>query len=182
MLNKRGQFYLVAAIIIVMVVMGLIGVTSYTFPESNPPIIYELDSELNQEGASIVDYGIYTGDTSRLQEFIKNNFSEYFLQKTEEIEIAFVYGSTSEGVYLTTYNTTDRGKISLSMGGSAPTSKIVEKLVDTTTISEGDIEVTLLGTLYNFSLKPGENFYFIIGYEKDGEVFIEKNSKEIIKV
>jgi len=58
--NKRGQFYIVAAIIIALILTGMSTLTTYATLKSEPRTVKELSSDLKHEGARIVDYGIFS--------------------------------------------------------------------------------------------------------------------------
>ena len=68
-MNKRGQFYLVAAVIIVLVVIGISSVKTYSVIKSEPQNLEDLSLELSEETARIVDYGVYNGE-NKIEDFI----------------------------------------------------------------------------------------------------------------
>ena len=97
-MNKRGQFYLVAAIIIVFVLAGIASLKSYAIVKPEPRLIRDLGSELSEETSRIVDHGIYTDVdlTELLNNFTDEEFAPYFLQKTGETGIFFLYGNNTK--------------------------------------------------------------------------------------
>ena len=72
-MNKKGQFYLVAAIIIVLAVSGIASVKTYAIIKSEPRKIENIGSELKEETMRIVDYGIYSQENLTR---ILNNFTD----------------------------------------------------------------------------------------------------------
>ena len=60
--NKRGQIYLVAAIIIVMILAGIASVKTYAVATTEPRKIKDISSELKEETSRIIDYGIYSNN------------------------------------------------------------------------------------------------------------------------
>ena len=99
MKNKRGQFYIVAALIIVLAIIGLTSTTTYAYTKSNTNTIYKLSSELKQESIQIIDYGIYNNQD--LNQFITDEFStktfpDYFFPKTDNLDLFLIYGNDQE--------------------------------------------------------------------------------------
>jgi len=176
-MNKKGQFYLVAAIIIVMAISGIASVKTYSSVKSEPRKILDIGSELKEEGSRIVDYGIYTSDDLMvlLNQF-DEEFAPYFLKKTEQTNIVFIYGNKNE-LYSVQYNNELTGAVFASIGGVAPTWGASTVIVDRTLLdSSGEsVIVKILGKEFEFDLKNNEMFYFIITQEKEGEIYIETN-------
>jgi hypothetical protein len=180
MKNKRGQFYLIAAIIIVLVLSSLASIRIYANVNAEPKKIQDLGSELNVEGYKIVEYGIYNqGDiTQLLNNFTDKDFVEYFLQKTEATDLVFLYGNKTD-LYGVRYNNTITGTITATVG-SGVTWNTVNTFVERKKIESGDIidnkvEVKVLNKPFNFTLQDNEMFYFIIVQEKNGEVYVTTN-------
>jgi hypothetical protein len=174
MQNKRGQFYIVTALLIVMVIITLASTTTYAYTKSNPNTIYELGSELNQESIQIIDHGIYTNQNTNqlISDFSNNAFADYFIPKTENIELFLIYGNNLEAK-LIKYNTVNKGTISSTMGDIEIKDILIEE--STLTPQEGEIEIIIKDKTYPFNLKPGENFFFIISNQRGEELFITKN-------
>ena len=57
--QKKAQFYLVAAIIIVMILVGIASIQTYAIAKPKPRKIKDISAELNEETSRIIDYGIY---------------------------------------------------------------------------------------------------------------------------
>lgn len=180
MQNKRGQFYLIAAIIIVVVLASFATLTTYATVKQSPKTINNLGEDLQEEGPRIIDYGIYTEDDIMrvLNNFSKDEFAPYFLQLTEDANLIFIYGNKTnlQGVR---YNTTSTGRIYATIGGQTASWKMsgdyTENMtIDTSTLTN-NITVTLLNKDYVFDLKNNNMFYFVIAEEKEGETYVKKN-------
>jgi len=102
--NKKSQYYLIAAVIIVTIILGASVLTNYIITREEPVKFYDLNQELEQESASVVDYGIY--NELDILDLIENFTSEYFVEYAEEkdkdIEFVFIYGS-KDNVKIATY-------------------------------------------------------------------------------
>jgi len=179
-MNKKAQFYLVAAIIIVMILAGIASIKTYAIAKAEPRKIKDISSELKEETTRIIDYGIYSAvDLPDLLNRFDEEFSEYFLKKTEETNIIFVYGNQTQ-LYSVQYDTQYTGAVVASIGAASPTweasEPIVKRdLIDSTEYADGILTVTILERDFEFDIKEGEMFYFLITQQRDGETFIEKN-------
>jgi len=80
--NKRGQFYIIAAIIIVLAISGLMSIATYAIAKPSPKTINDLGSDLNKESTRIIDYGIYNREViiKLMYNFTDKEFAPYFLQ------------------------------------------------------------------------------------------------------
>ena|SRR3989338_11197108 len=161
--SKKGQFFLVAAIIIVFVLFGLVAVTNkITTKKTEVPLI-DISKELQLESESTINYGIFSGEgiANKLETFTKD-YSGYL---GEDNQLFFVYG-TFEKVTYVKYQIVDTGGITLDVGGSRPTidtttGELKMEIVDVPT-GQTNIDVTVAYIKYNFELKEGENFFFVI--------------------
>jgi len=179
MKNKRGQIYLVAAIIIVMILAGLISVKTYAVTKTEPRKIKDISSELKEETSRIIDYGIYS--KTHLNDLLNNfdqEFSKYFLEKTEETNLVFIYGNKTK-LYSVQYNDEYTGAVYATIGDSSPTwttsEPIINKTDITTNVIDDKIKINILEKDFFFDIREGQVFYFLITQQKDDETIIEKN-------
>ena len=157
-MKKRGQFYLLVAIVMVAVIVGLIAISNYSRISSVK--IYDLGKELEIESVKLLDYGIYNGldITTLLEEFIED-YSQY----REVNELYFVFGNTGE-ITVTGYQELSEESIIVNVG--------VEDLpvsFDSQTASSeiffpsaNKVILNVNKEDYEFELRAGENFYFIM--------------------
>ncbi|MBT4165564.1 hypothetical protein HOE04_00825 [archaeon] len=178
MKNKRGQFYIVAALIIVLAIIGLTSTTTYAYTKSNTNTIYKLSSELKQESIQIIDYGIYNNQD--LNQFITDEFStktfpDYFFPKTDNLDLFLIYGNDQE-IRKIQYIQVNKGTINSDLTiAQIKEDYIIKETIDSPLPIE-EVQVEIQETTHTFNLKPGENFYFIIANQKGDELFIEKNN------
>jgi hypothetical protein len=177
--NKKGQIYLVAAIIIVMILAGIASVKTYAVATAEPRKIKDISYELKEETSRIIDYGIYqSANLDVLLDSFNQDFHEYFLTKTEETNIIFIYGNQTK-LYSVQYNNEYTGAVFATIGGASPTwtdsEKIINKTDITTKIVDNQIKVNLLEKDFVFDIGEGEVFYFLISQQADNETVIERN-------
>ena len=176
-MKKKGQFYLIAAIIIIIVIVSLSGITNYIEKRKEPAKFYDLSTELSEEGARVVDYGIYNKENipSLMNNFLDNYFINYTTEKEEEV--VFVYGNKNN-ITVTTYTNDTTGVIRIKYGTSGDMGiqgagrYKAERKTFTPSTETDEITVTILGKEYEFTLKEGENFFFIITQESGEEKYV----------
>lgn len=179
-LNKKGQFYLVAAILIVMIISGIASIKTYAIIKSEPRKIKDISSELKEETSRIIDYGIYNAqDLILLLNSFDANFSEYFLKKTEETNIIFIYGNKSK-LYSVQYSDQYTGTVFATIGQVSPTWNVAEPIINRTLInvneySDNILTIRILERDFDFEVRDGEMFYFLITQKQEDEIFIERN-------
>ncbi|MFH1358602.1 MAG: hypothetical protein ABIH37_01815 [archaeon] len=180
-INNKGQFFIVGAVLIILVLFVMASVSTYTIIKEDPKIVNEMNEDLNRESFEILDYGVYNEEnTTRLvQNFIEGDVGDYFLAKTNSANIVFVYGNKSI-LHAAQYNTINTGNINI-VGATTPVENTVIDIqkIDVTE-EEGFVKVDITGIddstkPYFFELNENEMFYFVVVQKSDEEVFIERN-------
>lgn len=144
-MQKRGQFFLVAAVIIVIVILGFIVISNYAKKEKYIKV-NDMKDELEIESQKVLDYQALHGSKIRV---FGQDYSSYIGEGTD---IYFITGGESD---LEMYKY----------------SKGVETAMDNPNV-EGDlIIVSVDGSEYQFELTE-ENFYFIISQEISNEKYV----------
>lgn len=168
--NKRAQFYLIAAVIIVAVILGFVAIQNYV--KKKPQVkIYDLGDELGFEGGKVLEHGTFNPGDEKIDEFIEE-YADYSQEQGRQIY--FIYGNT-EIITIATYEEVVVGEISIVIGGGNPThiEDNPEQVVEEIPVSgQSQVEVIIGGHPYEFELHPGENFYFVISHEIEGETYI----------
>ena len=170
--NKKGQFYLLAAIIIIVVIVGFAAISNYAKKRSSIKL-YDIKDELQIEGGEVLEYGVYTGE-EQIDDFIEK-YQEY---AGEGKNLYFIFGNVGE-VWMVTFEEVVRGKITETSGTGVDIPGVRYEKEQLEVIEEGGIK-TVIVTIgeegneidYEFELKPGENFFFVISQEIEGEKHI----------
>lgn len=162
--EKSGQFYLIATVIIIAVVIGFAAISNYAQKQDSVKI-YDLGEELSIEVENVLDYLAFNDD-DKLDDFLQD-YSDY--AKTKDIDIYFIFGNNIEitariyknvaGVSLNGINLIFNDPYSEATYSNPPT----------------QIKLAINDTEHVFELKPGENFYFIILQEIDNEKYVITN-------
>jgi len=168
--NKKAQFYLAAAIVIIVVIVGFAAVQNYTQKQSSIKL-YDVKDELGIEGGKVLDFGTYNieseSDKEQLIQDFAKNYSEY---AGEGRNIYFVFGNQNK-IYVLKYEEVVSGSVSVSFGEekSGLQTFVRGGEIETYTPTENKVVITIGDLDYEFELKRGENFYFIISQEVEGE-------------
>ncbi len=193
--QKKGQFYLIAAIIIVGIVIGFAAVTNYYKRGGiSEKKVYFLSSELDIEGSYVVDYSVYRNQDST--ELLKKFAEEYGKYAGEDRSIFFVFGDKNK-IVVATYEDYISGSITYTGGGTPTTigQNIEDKNFRSETCVSGNPDCDLSINAekitiyikhdgeeipYEFNLNEGENFYFVISQDIPGRgrIVLDKPTNE----
>lgn len=180
-MNKRGQFYVIAAILIVMILFGMASISTYAVIKPEPKTIYDLSKDLDRESYKVLEYGIYNKEnlTDLSESFSGEDVAKYFLKKTDNANIGFVYGDKTDLNFLSYENVNTGG---ITVGGSnwqnyhSYSKKRKADKNDFEKVNGRDfVKVKILDKDYFFEIRDNEMFYFIIVKKRGEEVFVERN-------
>lgn len=171
-MEKRGQFFLIAAIIIITITLSitsLVNTVSVRDPNEN---FFDRSNEIRTESKKVIDYGVYyNNDTQELLRSFLNNYSSYIADD----RALFIFGNQTaiDGLYF------ERDALAGSVGvgaGGLPLNDFVHEVRHGSATINWDqgrniVHVTIEGVGYDFSLHEGENFYFVIIREEQGESY-----------
>jgi hypothetical protein len=103
--EKRGQFYIVAAIIIIGVILGFVTMSNYAVAIPKPAKVYDLSGQLSLESGQVIDAAIYNGtqDVNTAIDNFAQNFSNYANQYGNDTELVFIYGD-DKNIYVASYS------------------------------------------------------------------------------
>ena len=165
---NKAQFYLMAAIIIVVVLIGVATVTNFAISrESSEQIkIYQLSKELQLEGEQIVNFGIFNDDVALEQAL--TSFTEQYgtYIGDQNNNVYFIYGDKKQ-LHVVGYVISTTGDISLEFQGTP-----IEF-----DISGGEIVRT---EDFDFSLEEDLDRLFDCSSDNDCESYVNENN-ELIK-
>ena len=168
-MDRRGQFYLIAAVIIIAAIITTVTVSNYIITQPKQTRLYDLGEELKTEGASVINYGLYNEqDRFKIVQNFADQFKDYTAEQLENI--LFVYGGENN-LSIYGFSKKESGEVSITIGGVpfVIPSGGIEAEPKTFSREGGIVYVkTPKNFTYNFELKKGENFYFII--DKGGYV------------
>jgi hypothetical protein len=170
--DKEGQFYLLTTVLIIAMIGGFILISNYSQKRSDIGFDY-IKEELSIESEKVIDYGINNNKNIKV---LLENFTKTYSTYSEAENLYFVFGDR-ETLVLSGYQKLSSGTITIDVGEGdqiLTLNKGVYNSIELTNPQE-NIKVTVNEIKYDFSLKSGENFYFIISKELEGEIYIITN-------
>lgn len=166
--DKTGQFYLISAIILAILIIGIVTISNYAKSESNLKL-NDLKEEIQIESAHVFDYGLFnkldeTGFYTLLLTFTK----DYVDYQGKDKDLYFVFGSKNN-ITVTGYQKTGKA---VSLDGSVITTSSGEFIGGIDPIGD-EIELSIGENSYEFELTKGKNFYFVLSQKiNKGEYII----------
>ncbi len=187
-INKRAQFFLLAAVIISVVVLSFGITTNRVRVNEEPEGFYDFSYEVKRETGAILDYDIYSGFDSdaNLEEFIELLAAD-ILDKDSDVTFKIVYGDDTgliERDFTDTTGSTVEVISKLSLGRFH---KDVEETVrdfdddddewirkyDSDEIGDSDsFSVNIEGYDFSFPISKHKQVIFIIQKEVEDEIFV----------
>ena len=159
---------MIAAIFIISIVAGLAIVSNYLKETSNIKFDH-LGKELEIESANVLDYGIKNNEN--IKELLINFTKDYSKYSIAE-SLYFIFGNQNQ-ITVAGYKKIDSGSIFVDVGSGNEELSLNKGEYGSRDFGPAEnIEITIDGIIYDFTLKSGENFYFIISKEIDGEKYI----------
>jgi len=200
-MDKKGQVYIIAALIIVILIVGLGTIYNYAKAPEKETYVYDLSKEIDFESSKVIEQGTITPDTN-IQEKVKeiiDHYQETIVPRTRTELIAVLVGpSTGYDAKAYYYRPVESSiEVAADSSGEGVTYRIVtvqplEGCV-TSTPNAGrttivvkidrdsdpcEEEVTTQSTQqpgeFIFDLKEGENFFIVLIKEKAGETFVAR--------
>lgn len=166
--DKTGQFYLISAIILATLVIGIVTISNYSRRESNLKL-HELKEEIQIESAYVLDYGLYKKlSEAEFYTLLLTFTTDYINYQGKDKDSYFIFGNQNN-ITVTGYQETAKA---VYLDGSVITTSSGEFIggIDPT---GADIILTIDDSSYDFEIKSGENFYFILSQKVNkGEYII----------
>ncbi|MEA3414249.1 MAG: hypothetical protein U9Q99_01860 [Nanoarchaeota archaeon] len=169
-MEKRGQFYLIAIILIVTVLLGFLTATNYLKKEKSFPLSVT-EEEINLEKENLLDY-ISSQQKSPSETYnLIVNFSREFQNKIgSDKDVIFIFGNETNITILGNIQTETflEYKIGASFVNITNPGSFIENLGS----SNSNIEIRIDGDSRNYYLYNGQNIYYLIKYTYNEEVYI----------
>ena len=168
-MNKRGQFYLVAILIIVSVFVGFVSITNKINVKHNEPF-FEIGEELKIERTALLDHIFYNDLNPAQTQTVFENFSDlYILKVGGEKNSVFIYGDSTSINF--NGNHVDDTEIEYNCGSTIQRINTVGKFTFSCSPAENNVSIYVEGQRYEFEIYPGQNIYYLISYLYDNERF-----------
>jgi len=158
-----------ATVIIILVIIGFITISNYSRRKTSTKL-YDLGEELGIESQNVLDYGtyLYSIDKTIGVDFFLEQFIETYVDYAgADKNLYFLFGDHTS-IKVKTYQEIEE-IVSVDGQNIMMTDGEGEKSY---TPSESKIAIIINDTEYHFKLNKGENFYFVISQEIEGERYV----------
>ena len=95
--NKRAQFYILFAVLVIVIITGLVTTSNYARKVKKPVKFYDLSEDFEAETTKIIDYGIFSGEQQSSIDSLIDAFSaeylEYVQKKDPNLELIYIFGN-----------------------------------------------------------------------------------------
>ena len=200
--NKKGQFFILAAVIISAVVIGISATKNYVSSTREPQRFYDLSEELKEESSFVIDYGVLndeevldlvekftTGVALNLRDqypdlgfvFVYGNQDEFVIENYGEEKSAFKIGD-EDGV-VRGANEEIESNINLELSGANFNVELEQSSLFGYSESwrafidnppeNSEIVVTINDQNYNFKLRKNEQFFIVLLKSEGAEEYVD---------
>ena len=178
-MNKRGQIYIIIAVVIIGVIAGLLVVSNYVASNKEPVKFYDLSEELGVESEKVINYGVYNSvDTDILINNFTDTYSDYFDAMAGKSEMVFAYGNETK-MNSIIYSNVSNGRISVGIGEKQTFLDVEGKSKTKTSWNPillpelgNYVLVNVTGSSYKFVLNKGENFFFVLTKKIGNDTYV----------
>lgn len=185
-MNKRGQFFLIAAFVIILILFGLSAIYTTVQTTSTDTAVYDLTKEIKYEANVVIDSGTFNALTEEQKNKNVQNLTDYYASANLGTDFIVIFGNQTSMTALF-YKTEDTGSIGIDLGtGPSVASYAGDLRKYNSTFQLGtDNEVTIIldkdqdqEISYTFTVKPGQMFFLILKKERQGEQFVSATKEE----
>lgn len=207
--NKRGQFYIIFAVLVIIIITGLVTTANYANKVKKPVKFYDLSEDFESETTKIIDYGVFSsmGETEIENQItlFADEYLTYAQKKDPNLQLLYIYGD-KDGVLVDNYALEDMeiithsgeevngsagsegvlSKITIHYGEKEFTKEIGEKMRHFTEVKRDIggpgswIQVNLTGIIHTFDLSENENFYYVaVTAGEEKEIHVAKTPEEL---
>ena len=149
-MRKRGQFYILGAFMIVIVISGLNYIYSSARGQGDRSIVYALADEAGYEAKQVVNNMLFNSNEGQINDRLKE-MSGYYEGRYKDMKVVFVYGD-KDGV------------------------KIIESSgINDCSLVGNNCKVTIDGDSKELKFSDFNSVYTIVRVVRDGEkIFLER--------
>ena len=165
--NRKGQFYLIAAIIIATVIIGLTAILNYSRTEPNIKI-YDLKEEIQTESRNVFDYGLNAGYGDAQFNTLLIDFTKDYIDYQGDKNLYFVFGSRTN-MTVSGYQKEDKV---VSINSMQVTNRAGEFIGSVNPGGANEMTLNIDSLQYNFPINEGRNFYFVVSQKSEGGEYI----------
>ena len=171
-MKKRGQFYLIAAFVIIGIISSMYLLYNSAKANKEDTEVNDLAEEINYEVSQLIDSGVFNSlQDAQINQNIEN-LTDYYAKSNLDIFMAVVLGNQSELTFIA-YNSQDI----ITLSQNSPILSTIpgeDKIKNSTIPRQGDsVNIVLAdNTQYTSELQPDKPLFIFLKKENLGERFI----------
>ena len=173
-MKKRGQFFLVDALIVVVIVIGLATVYTSVQTGQEDPSVESLSKEISFEGAQVIDYGVFNIGVD-IEESL-NELGETYASLNPDSRITIIYFDEDDldsgGTLIDP--TADIGSI-MAGGPKVDLTGSQQSNIPIFVIDDNTVGAELNNQTYEFDTREGKNFFIVVTTEGDDETHVAQS-------
>lgn len=172
-MQKRGQFYLIASIVIIGILISLTVVYNSVRTTTEDVSVYDLSDEISYEGARVIDQGIFYDTEEQIQTNLET-LAENYAKSNPDLDLLLVYGDGDAIQY--TCDTT--GSVELGDTSSGDFCSLNRDTLSITSTDADNIKVLFEGEEYTFRISSDQSFYIILAKDKGDDKIVATNEEQ----
>jgi len=182
-MNRKGQFYLIAALVVISLVAGAVAVYNSATAPDRETFFYSLQEEASYEAGQVINHGLYN---SLSAEDINDNIeklAKYYYSTNPDTDILTI-GGNANNLTFKLYKNVAEGNLGIKYGDVEifPQNNEVGEFIKTNIARNGDTITVLIENgqiTKDFKIRDNENYYFFILREsRRGELFLQPPKKQ----
>ena len=169
-MNKRGQFYLVSAVVIIGLLIGFTTIANYSKKETYADI-QNLQEEIGIEGNAVLEQMDYQGmgESTKLGRF--EEFAETYYNNEEKQNLFFMFGNDDE-ISVIKYQELENEDIFVN---GDDISTLADGTRNDYSSPANPTTITIGSDIYEFELTDSDEIHFIISQNIGGEKHVVAN-------
>lgn len=174
---KKGQFFIIAALVLVSVIIGLTTIYNSITIDKEDSTVYDLSAEINFEAAQALDQGTF-GEGVQIDDSIAR-LTQFYKESNPEQDIIVIYGNETI-LKIISYVTRETGEVTLDLGGSTVVIHTdgvrqdgdpLEESLCVENFCKSSVNLILSNdATYSFNLRPGQYFYVVLTKDSGDEI------------
>ncbi|RMD67191.1 hypothetical protein D6817_02170 [Candidatus Pacearchaeota archaeon] len=182
-MQKRGQFYLIAALVIVGIATALATIYARAGFERENTRVYDLSGEIDYESSQVFDRAAVHGEGLNTIEGNITEIANYYVSTNPGVDLLVLFGNETRLVALV-YNATGIGETCINFGGrracADTTGTIARRYTFDRTRRDEVLSISVDGTNYRIALVPGKPFLAVFKKEEGDERFVAISEDEFV--
>ncbi|MEX0921117.1 MAG: hypothetical protein WDZ62_02540 [Candidatus Pacearchaeota archaeon] len=171
LIEKRGQYYLISAIILGVLIIGIVAVSNY-LERGSSENINNLEEEIKIESANVLDYSLNQGQNFESFHNTMLDFTQKYIEYYgSDMDIYFLFGSNSN-MTLKGVQNVDKTITLISGENSVGVTSEKGQFLGSINPSGEEISLEIEEIKYDFNLNTERNFNFVLAERVSGNEYI----------